>query len=93
MKLLLRKRIQDEITNTYDIISDIILVVIDSQKASKPNWIMLMIQNVHPAFNNRPVPDFGCPVPCLGKIFSLSQDNDGTKESSETDLSWPLISK
>ena len=42
MKLLLRKRIeyhdiQDEITNTYDIISDIILVVIDSQKPSKPN--------------------------------------------------------
>ena len=42
MKLLLRKRIeyhdiQDEITNTYDIISEIILVVIDSQKPSKPN--------------------------------------------------------
>ena len=58
MKLLLRKRIeyhdiQDEITNTYDIISDIILVVIDSQKPSKPNWIMLIIQNVHPASNNR----------------------------------------
>ena len=44
MKLLLSKRIeyhdiQDEITNTYDIFSENILVVIDSQKPSKPNWI------------------------------------------------------
>ena len=42
VELLLRKRIeyhdiQDEITNTYDIISEIILVIIGSQKPSKPN--------------------------------------------------------
>ena len=58
VELLLRKRIeyhdiQDEITNTYDIISEIILVIIGSQKPSKPNWIILIKQNVHPASNNR----------------------------------------